>query len=159
MVPVPRFFCDAMLKGLARWLRAAGYDASWEYGIDDGALIRLAAAEGRIVLTSDGGIFERNVVKHGSVQALMIPRATPPLVQLGYVLRRLDLPLSEPRCMACGGELCEVAKDAVADVAPPRSFGAYDRFWTCASCERLFWHGTHWSRIVRSLESVGHVLP
>ena len=26
------FFCDAMLGGLARWLRAFGYDARYEYG-------------------------------------------------------------------------------------------------------------------------------
>ena len=34
--PPLRFFCDAMLGGLARWLRAMGYDAAFEYGIDDG---------------------------------------------------------------------------------------------------------------------------
>lgn len=27
-----RFACDAMLGGLARWLRAAGYEASWHDG-------------------------------------------------------------------------------------------------------------------------------
>ena len=31
-----RFACDAMLGGLARWLRAAGYDATWQEGIDAG---------------------------------------------------------------------------------------------------------------------------
>jgi hypothetical protein len=35
-----------MLGGLARWLRAAGYDASWHDGIDDGELVRLCHAEG-----------------------------------------------------------------------------------------------------------------
>ena len=46
-----------MLGGLARWLRAAGYDASWHDGIDDGDLVRLAQAEGRTVLSSDDDIF------------------------------------------------------------------------------------------------------
>ena len=41
-ISIPRFACDAMLGGLARWLRAAGYDACWQEGIDDGELIRLA---------------------------------------------------------------------------------------------------------------------
>ena len=39
--PPPRdvhFFCDAGLGGLARWLRAAGYDAAWETGINDDVL-------------------------------------------------------------------------------------------------------------------------
>ena len=39
---VPRLACDAMLGGLARWLRAAGHDTFWQEGIDDGALIHLA---------------------------------------------------------------------------------------------------------------------
>src|SRR5262249_44560677 len=30
-----RFYCDAGLGGLARWLRAAGYDAFWEPDISD----------------------------------------------------------------------------------------------------------------------------
>src|SRR5437016_13793776 len=32
------FFCDAGLGGLARWLRAAGYEAEWHEGIDDDVL-------------------------------------------------------------------------------------------------------------------------
>src|SRR6478752_2107947 len=105
---LPRFFCDAMLGGLSRWLRAAGYDASFEHGIDDGVLVRLAAEQERILLSSDGGIFQRNVVKNGSVRSLRVPRATPPSEQLVFVLRALDLGTTEPRCMACGGELREV---------------------------------------------------
>ncbi|MCD6378693.1 MAG: hypothetical protein DRO01_07865, partial [Thermoproteota archaeon] len=31
----PVILCDAMLGGLARWLRAAGYEAQFIYGIDD----------------------------------------------------------------------------------------------------------------------------
>jgi uncharacterized protein len=153
-VTATRFFCDAMLGGLSRWLRAAGYDASFEHGIDDSVLVRLAAEEGRIVLSSDGGIFERNVVKNGSVRALRIPRATPPIEQLTFVLRTLDLTMGEPRCMACGGELDEVSKNDVAHAVPPRSFAAYDRFWRCVVCNKLYWRGTHWSRIMRRLESV-----
>src|SRR5206468_2540549 len=30
-----RFWCDAGLGGLARWLRAAGYEAAWQAGIAD----------------------------------------------------------------------------------------------------------------------------
>ena len=52
-----RFACDAMLGGLARWLRAAGYDASWRVDISDPDLIRLSRDEGRTLLSSDTGIF------------------------------------------------------------------------------------------------------
>lgn len=141
-----------MLGGLSRWLRAAGYDASFEHEIDDGVLVRQAADQGRILLSSDGGVFERNVVRAGVVRALRVPRATPPIEQLAFVLRSLELTACEPRCMACGGELRETPKHDVEGRVPPRSFAAYDRFWTCASCSKIYWHGTHWSRIRKVLE-------
>jgi len=143
-----------MLRGLSRWLRAAGYDAAFVHGIDDGVLVRRAADEGRILLTSDAGIFERNVIKNGSVRALFVPRATTPVDQLAFVLRSLGLRVTEPRCMACGGELRDVPKAEVAAEAPPRSFAAYERFWKCAQCSKLYWRGTHWDRIERRLVSL-----
>ena len=140
-----------MLGGLARWLRAAGHDASWHDGIDDGELVRLARAEGRTVLSSDDDIFGYALVRDGVVPALFVPRGQPIQDQLAHVLRELGLPLREPRCMACGGELAEVAKGAVGDRVPPRSLARHDRFWQCARCGKFFWHGTHWEQIVERL--------
>src|ERR1035437_9829745 len=99
------FYCDAMLGGLARWLRAAGYDALFEYGIDDADLVAQAAATGRVLLSSDGPLFERNIIKTGRVKALFIPRMSGKrqrgkIAQLRFVMRELKLPLREPRCMA-----------------------------------------------------------
>jgi hypothetical protein len=143
----PRFLCDAMLGGLARWLRAAGYDAAFAAGIDDGDLVRRAAAEGSVVLSSDGGIFDRNVVRRGDVRALFVPRATPPVEQLAFVLRELRLAPRESRCMACGGALDETPKDAVEAEVPPRAYAGHERFWRCRGCARVFWRGTHYRRI------------
>ena len=63
--PDPRFLCDAMLGGLARWLRAAGYDASWNLAILDRDLLLLAEREGRLLLTSDTGIIKVTRVRDG----------------------------------------------------------------------------------------------
>jgi hypothetical protein len=147
----PRFLCDEMLGGLARWLRAAGYDAALARGTDDGALVARAGREGLLLLTSDGGILERNVVRSGAVPTLLVPRATPPIEQLAFVLARYGLDLCEPRCMACGGVLEGVDKDSVAGEAPSRSFAAFERFWRCEGCKKLYWHGSHWERIQRLL--------
>ena len=54
-----------MLGGLARWLRAAGYDASWHDGIDDGDLVRLARDEGKVALSSDDDIFAYEYYRDG----------------------------------------------------------------------------------------------
>ena len=52
-----KFLCDAMLGGLAKWLRAAGYDAYYARegtDVSDRTLTAKALEEGRVLLTSDG---------------------------------------------------------------------------------------------------------
>ena len=150
----PRFLCDAMLGGLARWLRAAGYEALFEYGIDDGVLVGRALREGLLLLSSDGPLFDRNIIKSGQVEALYIPQQLDKLEQLQFVLSELALPLRDPRCMACGGQLAEVPKHEVMGEAPPLAYRHCDRFWRCARCGKLLWHGTHWQRITRRLAQI-----
>jgi uncharacterized protein len=150
----PRFICDAMLGGLARWLRAAGYDARFEYGIDDRDLVEQARQTGRILLSSDGPMFERNVLKNGTIRSLYIPQQLGKLQQLVFVLRELRLPMLDPRCMACGGELAEVPKHDVMGEAPPLTFRRCEQFWRCTRCQKLLWHGTHWQRITKRLQEI-----
>jgi len=148
------FSCDCMLGGLCRWLRAAGYDAEFEYHIADAALVARARESGRVLLSSDGGIFERNVVKSGEVTALFVPRHRDKVEQLGFVLDALGLPVRAPRCMACGGAFREVPKADVQGEAPPRTFACQERFFRCQRCHKLFWEGTHWERIVARLNGL-----
>lgn len=148
-----RFICDAMLGGLARWLRAAGYDAQFEHGIDDGELVARAGRDERMILSSDGPLFERRVIKHGEIRALYIPQQMSKLAQLEFVMHTLDLLLGEPRCMACGGELGEVPKHTVMGEAPPLAFRSCERFWRCGRCAKLLWRGTHWLKIQRRLDA------
>jgi uncharacterized protein with PIN domain len=146
------FACDAMLGGLARWLRAAGYDASWRADIGDCELIRTARYEDRMVLTSDTGIMHRGVIRDKEVPALFVPHGLGILEQLTFVLKELHLPLRESRRMTCGGALIEISKDQAQERVPPRSFAWVDHFWECESCRHVFWKGTHWTRIMDQLQ-------
>jgi uncharacterized protein with PIN domain len=148
----PRFCCDAMLGGLARWLRAAGYDASWLADIDDWDLVREALREKSVLLSSETGIFRIGIVRDGEVPALQIPAGLRTADQLRFVLDHLGLAILEPRCMSCGGLLTEVAKDQVRDQVPPRTFDWLDHFFQCQRCRRVYWQGTHWQRIQNQLE-------
>jgi len=143
----PAFACDAMMKGLARWLRACGYDATWTYGIDDVELLRQAVREQRIVLTADSGILARRAVREGRPRALYLPNDLPPREQVRRTLREFALPLLPARCMACGGTMEPVDKESVRGEAPPRTFARVDHFQRCTRCGRLLWKGTHWDRI------------
>ena len=142
-----RFACDAMCGGLARWLRAIGYDATWSADIDDGDLVRQADEQGRFLLSSDSGIFERRVIASGQVSALLLPRGLPRMEQLQYVVRQLKLSVGPPRCMTCGGPLVPAAREEVAGEVPARSLVSARNFYRCGSCAKVFWEGSHWRRI------------
>jgi hypothetical protein len=149
----PRFGCDNSLGGLARWLRAAGYEARWLRDLRSDDLLRAARAAGEVLVTSDRHLFERRAVALGEVRAVHVPSERDTAGQLARVLRGLGLPLLEPRCMPCGGELRAVARDAVRERIPPRTALWRDEYWACARCGRLFWKGTHWERIEARLRA------
>jgi len=143
----PAFFCDAMLGGLARWLRGAGYDAAFEHGIDDGVIVAESLETGRVLLSSDGPMFERKVIREGQLKALFVPRQLSRIDQFSYVVNKLALKRLPARCMACGGQLREIPKHSVLDEAPPLAHRWCDTFYRCMRCGKLMWRGTHWKTI------------
>jgi hypothetical protein len=147
----PVFLCDAMLGGLARWLRVAGYEAEFDVHFEDGQLVRKALKEKKVLLTSDGGILERYAVSEGLINYVFIPRGLEVVEQLGRVLGELDLPVVEPRCMECGGELEDVALDDVVESVPAKVRRRCEEFFRCRRCGKTYWRGTHWESISRRL--------
>ncbi len=149
-----RFFCDAGLGGLARWLRAAGYETLWESGIDDALLLERARENSATVLTTDSLLMERRLLRDGVIPALWLsPSLTIP-EQLAQVFREFDLKLRAPRCMACGGELQTASKEVLQERIPPRTYRWVNEYFLCRRCGKLFWHGTHWERIQRQLKAI-----
>jgi len=146
--PFPaRIACDAMCGGLARWLRALGHDTFYREGIEDSELVDIARREGRILISSDGKIFERRVIVEGAVRALPLPRGLKLLDQVEHVVRVLRLGVFEARCMLCNGRLMPVTREEVSGEVPARSLVWAREFFRCQGCGRVFWRGTHWQRI------------
>ena len=148
------FLCDAGLGGLARWLRAAGHEAAWQPGIADDELLRQARALPATVLTTDAMLMERRLLRDRIIPAFWLPPTLGIPEQLAQVFREFGLTLRGPRCMSCGGELRREAKDALRERIPPRTYRWLDEFFVCSRCDKLFWHGTHWHRIVKALMAV-----
>jgi uncharacterized protein with PIN domain len=142
-----------MLKGLTRWLRAGGYDASWTYGIEDDTLVRNAFDENRVLLTSDSGIMKKQAVQKRNAFVLFIPRNLSVPKQVEFVFKHFALKRREPRCMKCGGSLAWIPKASVRSEAPPRTYSWLDDFYRCLRCAQLFWKGTHWNNILDQLNS------
>ena len=148
------FLCDAGLGGLARWLRAAGYEAVWQPDIVDDELLRKARAIPATVLTTDGMLMERRLLRDRIILAFWLPPTLSISEQLALVFREFGLTLRGPRCMSCGGELRRGSKEALRERIPPRTYRWLEEFFVCSRCDKLFWHGTHWQRIVETLNTL-----
>ncbi len=149
--PRRRFYCDSGLGGLARWLRAAGYEAAWTPQIDDTELLRQAGELQATLLTTDSILMERRLLRDGVIPALWLPPTLGIQQQLEAVFREFHLTRGDSRCMSCGGELVRTNKETLRERIPPRTFLWLDEFFVCARCDKLFWHGTHWGKIRQAL--------
>lgn len=143
----PRFLCDAMLGRLAKWLRLLGYDA--RYGdLPDDDLVVLARSEGRVVLTRDTRLVRRpDVGAHGFIRHDRV------LDQLRQVADEfhLDVGRAGTRCMRCNAALDPLPRDAAAGRVPPYVWRTQEAFARCPACGRIYWPGTHWTRMTQQL--------
>jgi len=82
----PDFLCDGSLAGLARWLRAAGYDARDAGSLRGDALLHDAARRRLVLATSVADLLDRRLVRDGSVVVQWVPTGLQPTEQLALVL-------------------------------------------------------------------------
>lgn len=144
-----------MLGTLGKWLRLLGYDTVIAGNDEpDARLVRVARAEGRVILTRDRELADRRVV-----QALLVVDDNLD-AQLAQVARDLPLPPPQPgtRCRHCNDLLQPAALDEVAGDVPPYVLQTQPAFCRCPSCGRLYWRGTHWSAIEGKLAIMASAL-
>ena len=61
------------------------------------------------------------------------------------------------RCTICSGRLKEVSRDEIAGEVPQKSLEAYDEFWRCSGCGKVYWRGSHWARIVEKVSEASRI--
>lgn len=148
----PRFVADAHLGGLAHMLRMLGFDTLYDNHFDDDEIVAIAERDGRIVLTRDRELLKRRAVTHGCYVHALKSEA-----QLRELVERLDLARSArpfTLCLHCNAPLRSVDKASVLDRLPPRVQLNYERFSTCDNCGRVYWEGSHWRNMQKSLEGL-----
>lgn len=137
----PRFVADVMLGRLARWLRFLGFDTVYSPSMTDGALIRIAREEGRIILTRD-----TRLVKIKGLGRFLLISSNEVLDQLHETIRAFELVRFDhfSRCVACNGALRIIEdKSVVKDSVPEYVFLHHDVFWECEECGKIYWEGSH----------------
>jgi uncharacterized protein with PIN domain len=143
---------DSMLGRLARWLRILGYDTAYEKIIPDEMLIERVLGENRWLLTRDGYLARRRVLR-GRHTLIASDDLDDQLRQLRDELS-LHLDLAEQRqfrCAGCNGVLHPISPEEASDLVPSFVARNYHEFLRCDSCGRVYWPGTHWEALAGRL--------
>lgn len=147
----PKFLLDGMLGSLARWLRICGYYAEYVQNLPDDELLGRAAEGGSVLLTRDDLLFRK--AQRAGLDAFIVV-GDGDAERLASVARRFHLELNpgSSRCPVCGGSLSQVVKDELTGKVPAGTLEAYDDFWVCDSCGKVFWRGSHWRNIQATVD-------
>ena len=138
---IPRFVLDVHLGKLARLMRMVGIDTLYENNYSDEQIVKISKENKRCILTRDLGILKRNEVTRG-----YWIRNTDPGKQLKEIINRFDLinTLRKfSRCIICNDELSSISKDKVYSRLPAKVKTAYDNFYICNNCDKVYWAGSH----------------
>jgi uncharacterized protein with PIN domain len=141
----PRFLLDVHLGRLATYLRMLGFDTLYRNDYDDPTLADISAQQNRILLTCDRKLLMRKAITHGYLVSSRKPRQ-----QIHQVLERFDLfdyQSELARCLRCNGIIQTVSKQAIAAQLLPLTKQYYDEFFQCDSCNKIYWEGSHHTKI------------
>lgn len=147
-----RFVIDVNLGKLAQKLRLLGFDTLFRNDFEDDEIIEISEKKNRIILTRDKGILKHNSVRHG-----YWVRNDDPKKQLNEVIDRFQLrdkfkPFS--RCSNCNNTLKVVSKSSLESVLPEDVLSFNNEFWQCRGCGKIYWEGSHFSKIVNWLNEL-----
>lgn len=151
-----RFVCDQMFGTLASWLRLLGFDTFYTTKeIDDDELLTVASTEKRILLTRDKELVYR-------ARRKLIPVVYIDDKDLNEQLKRVlqdtqikvDDQLVLTRCSVCNGLLQQIEKNKIENMVPNHVYSVQQQFWQCMNCRRIYWKGTHYQKILATIETL-----
>ncbi|HEY2933197.1 MAG TPA: Mut7-C RNAse domain-containing protein [Acidobacteriota bacterium] len=148
-----RFAADVMLGRLARWLRAAGLDVSYDNSFSDDQLVQIFLREKRWIITRDRGLVKRRILQRAVLLEtdLIEDQLQEFFVKTRFVLDSHSLqPFS--RCIECNLLLDSVPAHSVQAEVPPYVFATQQKFKRCSACHKIYWAGTHRAKIQAMLE-------
>jgi len=147
-----KFILTKELGRLAKWLRILGFDTVYYNQDNLSSLIIQALRDERIILTRNQRLPQARGLKIVLIKNEKIKK------QVEEILKTLKIK-PEPgimfsRCILCNTELVDIVKDKVKDKVPEYVFKTQEDFLTCPKCQRIYWQGTHWGNVQKTLEEI-----
>ena len=153
------FLTDIMLIKLGKWLRIMGIESESPAPneIDDDIIIYKALKESKVLLTMDKEMAQ-NAVSTGAKVILIPSKMIDVEDQLEYVIREAGIPQSalqkKALCTECGAPVRKVGPEEVSGIVPAGILRTTDKFWKCSSCTQVYWEGSHWRNIQKTVAKV-----
>jgi uncharacterized protein with PIN domain len=151
-----KFAADRMLGRLVRWLRVLGMDVIYGQHLSGYGLIRTARQEGRLILTRDRRLKQKQPPKFVFIQSGDYAE------QLRQVIQECRLSVGSAlftRCLECNTVLQPRAKASVEALVPSYVFATQERFVWCPQCRRIYWPATHHERMLEKLRRLNIYAP
>ena len=149
-----KFLCDQMLGTLAKWLRLFGFDTFYaNTEMKDENLLQITKKENRIIITRDKQLISRG--RKENLQVIEI-NTTDLDEQLSYVLSHVKINKNAilSRCSLCNTVLDEIKKNDVKDKVPEKVFENNEKFWFCPKCNKPYWMGSHYDKIINKIDEI-----
>lgn len=147
-----KFAVDKMLGRLAKWLRILGYDTLFNPYVPSREVMKQAIGEKRIFITRDS-----KAAGNPELTGFYIVRSENYREQLREVVNHFRLDISSrlfTRCTICNEEIVLVEKEKVIAQLPEQSASAFDSFYQCPKCKRVYWNGTHTQNTKKRLKEI-----
>jgi uncharacterized protein len=146
-----RFIADVHLGKLARLLRLLGFDTVYKNNYTKKELTTISSEEQRILLSRDITLTKERT------QQRYIVTGEDPVQQLRQVIKHFDLrhqfaPFS--RCIACNGILEKIHKESILPLLQNNTKEYYQDFWQCNNCKTVYWKGSHYERMLKTIQQV-----
>lgn len=146
-----KFIADVHLGKLARWLRMLGFDTAYKNDYSQSQLIQISKEEERVLLSRNTSLsankeIENFVITHEN-----------PSRQLISVIEHFDLKSQLQlfsRCLVCNGILEPVSKESILNSLQKNTAQYFDKFWQCNCCKRIYWKGSHYGRMLQTIERI-----
>ncbi len=137
---IPRFVCDEQLGRLAKWLRLQGFDTIFKCPVENKELIRIAQSEKRFLLTRDSHLPAKTLW-----EGVVVIEESNYARQMTELRKKIHLPKGKSfsRCLDCNDLIQSVPRAKVEGRVPAEVAQNYDKFYTCPSCSKIFWKGSH----------------
>ena len=149
-----KYICDQMLGTLAKWLRIFGFDTFYANSeMDDTELIDISKKEKRILITRDKNLLQ--IARKEKLKVIEI-NTTDIDQQINKVINQVKIAPSKilSRCILCNTKIDEIKKDEVKKKVPKRVFEANEKFWFCPKCNKIYWKGSHYEKMIEKINDL-----